>query len=315
MQNVDLLFDQSDFCENRHLSCTSFMQSIAEQRRELYEFCEKEQLRSHHQQIKKYLSASAADEHLLQQSIQNYANQFCFPLQVHDSQVASPHRIYPVRRVGHIEPTASYFTAQYASQQVMQVLIEPLDNAALNYCAMVDSRNGNAVVEGVYCISHDHGVLQELFSYRPFADEVMEDLEIFAKIIVRAFDIEASQFSIYFESNNSSFKFSHIDLALTPALLVHGLAKERLLNNSDREAKLIAAKFIYEKTVLTDAEQLDLLNKASCSHNLVHFALDNHQQQIDKPFGVTIACDKDVRHALRGCIRVENVLKGRLRQF
>ena len=289
--------------------------SIASQREHLRAFCLTQSWQYRTGLIKPHQIISL-DKHSDLPTLANYYRHQQKPLQVIDDQVATSHRVYPIRGEKHVLQTERYFS-QLASPWP-HLLAEPLLHNREEFAAIIEWQHKEqdvfSAIQHILMMQTDHGVLQELFSAEPMSDRMMLQLGLMIEAVVMAFAQYGCRFTLFFERYADQLWFSHIDTHHNLVTTVIDSITDDLLSTQPASANL-AAKFNYQASMLSARQQDQLVNSANQQLSLRHIVLNKLQKQLDCPFGVTIAFSDDVRAALRLCIRVENVLKGRIAQF
>ena len=289
--------------------------SISSQRECLDAFCHSRLWHHRAQLIKPHqvITIGTCADH---PELSGYYRQQQKPLQVIDDNVATLHRVYPIRGEKHVLQTERYFSQLISP--CPKLLAEPLDHSCIEFAAIIHWQHGEtnafSAIQNIFMMQTDHGVLQELFSAEPMSDLLMLQLGLIVEAVIMTFALYNCRFTLFFERYADQLWFSHIDINNNLITLVIDSVSDDFASLSKASLNL-AAKFNYQASVITTHHRDQLINTANKQLLLRHIVLNNQQKQLDCPFGVTIAFSDDVRAALRLCIRVENVLKGRLAHF
>ena len=236
------------------------------------------------------------------------------PLQVRDDNFNSLHRHFPVRRPKNIQATAQYFQMQVLDEQGC-VCIERLYNDYFSYAAIIVISEQGLRVESVFGLNDDHGVLQEVFQDKILLHSVIaEQIRAMARHSVACFDLENCAFSLYFNANSQQANFSHISLSVDlPCLL------SLWQNVFSTDSNYVTACLVYQPVNRSQLFVQAVNNneipplKTPLLYPAYYLSLTQSKtSQLDRPIGVTIAQETDVRQSLRQAIRYENVLAGKL---
>lgn len=268
------------------------------------------------------ISAEQADESSLDEIIERCGEHFGFPLQVRDNDFNSLHRHFPVRRPKNIVPTAHYFQTQIIESSG-DVCIERMYNDGFDYAAVIRANNQQETTCTLFGLSLDHGVLQEVFEDKTLLTQAVFSSQIrrLIDLVINCFHLSDCTFTLYFTAYQQHINFSHINMSVDlPQLLLLW----KMTNDSQNET-YATARLVYKpinpqklftqsdkKRVTDDEKHSFAANKPAAQY----LALTQKKEaQLDKPFGVTMAQELDVRQSLRQAIRYENVLTGRLDRY
>jgi len=246
------------------------------------------------------------------------AQQVALPLICRSADLYSPLREYPLRKHKNFAPAQEYFQQQNASVS-HHAYIESLYNDEQQGVAIIDTRNLQCGLMGLFGLQDDHGILQDAFAINLQDHLYLQLLQMTDELRCK-FALSGGFFALYFFYRPQGIRFKavsvHFDLISSACLTALVLPKKEPIADKFL-GQMQAARWVYHKPVRSELEISQLMSRLNHDKLMIIWQRyhSDIQQQLDRPFGVTISLHNDVREAMRLAIRFENWLSGRLATF